>query len=512
MAILIVAAVINLTLLYQSEQADNSQSHSIIKTGDLKVQTESISGLAVSVANGNVEDKDNLDKEIENVNSALTMLKNGGSIKGQTIQKIPSSITSDYNKVVTSWNTYKEKALNVEKTSVFDKEATNAMNYVLQKNSELILTTNSLSKELSDLGRDYNRHKEIANELENSAKEIGQLTLLISIGEEENAQEKLKKEKIAFEVGLQKLLGISTKELDVESIGQEHEELIQIPRENSNELRKLDPLWEALQPKIGILEERALLSPNFNSAKNEMNVEKLVLFSDIDNLLNSWNAQMAKEGNQKQSIIQILLIIDIAIFFLVLYVIRQSLLPLRLITDALSEIKEGAYGEKIEYTEKQKQHIDRDSSFSVKHGQVHYGYKSHIKLDVDNHLIREVEVTTASLHDGEIDLVEEGDKIAYRDKGYFGKKLKAEDVDDKTMKRATRKRKLNGGEQKRNKAISRIRAPGERPFGVIKRVFNGYRASVKTLERVSIKEMLKCFAYNLYQLVTLERKKLAIAL
>ncbi|HEY4681246.1 MAG TPA: HAMP domain-containing sensor histidine kinase [Nitrosarchaeum sp.] len=350
MAILIVAAIINLTLLYQSEQTGNSQSQSIIRTGDLKVQTESISGLAVSVANGNDEDKDNLDKEIENTSSVLTMLKNGGVVKGQTIQKIPLSVASDYDKVLTSWNTYKEKVLNVEKTSVFDKEATNAMNYVLQKNSELVLTTNSLSKELSDLGRDYNRHKEIANELEKSAKEIGQLTLLISIGEEENAQEQLKKERIGFEVGLRKLLGISTKELDVKSIGQEHEELIQIPRENSNELRKLDPLWEALQPKIGILEERALLSPNFNSAKNEMNVEKLILFSEIDNLLNSWNAQMAKEGNQEQLIIQILLIIDIAIFFLVLYVIRQSLLPLRLITDALSEIKEGAYGEKIKYT------------------------------------------------------------------------------------------------------------------------------------------------------------------
>ena len=74
------------------------------------------------------------------------------------------------------------------------------------------------------------------------------------------------------------------------------------------------------------------------------------LFLMRDNLLNSWNTQMAKEGNQEQLIIQILLIIDIAIFFLVLYVIRQSLLPLRLITDALSEIKEGAYGEKIKYT------------------------------------------------------------------------------------------------------------------------------------------------------------------
>src|SRR3989338_8706916 len=142
-------------------------------------------------------------------------------------------------------------------------------------------------------------------------------------------------------------------------------------------------------------------------------------------------------------------------------------------------------GETIEYTEKQKQHIDKDASFSVKHGQVHYG---------------------------EIDLVKKGDKRAYRDKGYFGKKLNAKNVGDMTMKRGTRAGKLNGGEQKRNKMISRIRAPGERPFGVIKRVFNGGRTLVKRLERVRIKEVFKCFAFDLYQLVTLERKKLAVAI
>ncbi len=169
-------------------------------------------------------------------------------------------------------------------------------------------------------------------------------------------------------------------------------------------------------------------------------------------------------------------------------------------------------GRKIEYAERQQNHIDKDGSFSVKHGQVHFGYKSHIKLDVNNHLIRAVEVTTASLHDNRIDLVREGDNAAYRDKGYFGKKLMAENVVDKTMKRGTRAGKINGREQKRNKAISRIRAPGERPFSVIKRVFNGGRTLVKTLERVRIKEAFKCFAYNLYQLVTLERKKLARAL
>jgi len=176
------------------------------------------------------------------------------------------------------------------------------------------------------------------------------------------------------------------------------------------------------------------------------------------------------------------------------------------------EKKARKQGETVEYTEKQLQHIDKDGSFSVKHGQVHYGYKSHIKIDVDRHLIRDIEVTTASVHDGDVDLIEEGDQAAYRDKGYFGKHLRASGVADKTMKRSVRGRKLNGGEQKRNKAIVRVRAPGERPFSVIKRVFKGDRTQVKTLERVRVKEMFKCFAYDLYQLVTLDRKCLAVAM
>ena len=139
---------------------------------------------------------------------------------------------------------------------------------------------------------------------------------------------------------------------------------------------------------------------------------------------------------------------------------------------------------------------------------MHYGYKDHVKTDTDYHLIRKYEVSTASLHDAEVDLVERGDGAAYRDKGYLGRELKARGVEDKTMKRATRARKLNGGEQKRNRAISRIRSPGERPFSVVKRVFHNDRTNVKTLERVVVKEMFKFFAYNLYQLVTLERQKL----
>lgn len=349
-AILIVAAIFNLFLLYQDDKSDTSQSYSIIGAGDVKVKAESISGLATSVANGVLEDKEKLEKEMVEVQSTLATIRNGGEFKGQTLGAIPTSLITDYNNVLSSWESYKSKAMIVEETSVFDFEATNAMNYVLQKNQELVLVTDKLSKEIDTLDRDYNLHKQIAKDLAECAKIIGQQSLLISIGEGENAQETLEEKNLQFEIGLRKLLQISTSDLDVERVGMTHEELIPIPRENSEALRDLDPLWEAIKVKIEILQERALLSPEFNSAKNEMSDEKDILFDNIDELLNAWNTELTSQGSEEQIIVQVLLVVDIAVFFLVLFVIRQSLLPLDSISKALSRVKEGVYGEKIEYS------------------------------------------------------------------------------------------------------------------------------------------------------------------
>ena len=168
-------------------------------------------------------------------------------------------------------------------------------------------------------------------------------------------------------------------------------------------------------------------------------------------------------------------------------------------------------GKETEYSERQKAHMDQDGTFAKKGENVHFGYKTHVKTDVEFHLIRSIETTTASQHDCTVNLVRKNDGIAYRDRGYFGTDLPG-NVEDKTMQRAVRGRKLNGGQQRRNRAISRIRSPGERPFSVIKRTFHGDRTFVKTLPRVSIKEIFKAFAYNLYQMVTLERKRLANAI
>lgn len=168
-------------------------------------------------------------------------------------------------------------------------------------------------------------------------------------------------------------------------------------------------------------------------------------------------------------------------------------------------------GRTIDYTPKQLSHIDKEGTFAVKNHKTFFGYKLHVKTDVKNLLIRECEVTTASRHDSQINLVENFDGVAYRDKGYFGTVL-PEGVVDRTMQRATKCHELTELEKKRNFLISRIRSPSERPFSVIKNVFHSGVVYVTTTARVLTKKIFTCFAYNLYQLVTLHKKNIAIAL
>lgn len=348
-AILIGAAAANLILLYEVQQIGAAESYSILRAGDLKVKTETVASLATSIASGNDADRFNLKQETENFESLLNTLLVGGTIRGQSIVTIPNEVKRDYDNVVSSWQLYKISADQVQQTSVFDNNAVDSLNYVLEKNGELILLTDSLNDDLAKLDRNYNRHKEIALELQDLAQSIGQNALLISIGEGEDVQESLRKDRLLFELGMRTLLQIPTDDLDLESIGQRPEFIIELPRENSESLRKLDPLWESIQLRVVTLEERTLLSPEFEMARNNLQRERDMLLSSIDSMLDSWNEQLNEGRIQQQNIIQVLLIVDIIVFFAVLFVIRRSLNPLGMITTGLSRIKEGIYGERIDY-------------------------------------------------------------------------------------------------------------------------------------------------------------------
>lgn len=349
-AILIAAAGINLFLFYQDSNTQTTQSYSIINVANVKVLAEKISTSAILVANGDESSEKLLKKDIENVEEIFGIIKNGGTIDSQKLDKIPNAMLNDFEKLTESWDMYKETTEVLITKTVFDVDAKNAQEYVQEKNPELNLLALEMKDEFEGLGRDYNRHKQIAEDLVNCAQVISEQTHLLSNGNDQAIQNKLKNKNLEFEVGMRKLLQISTGGLDLQSINAKQEDLIPIPRENSNALRKIDPLWESMHSRITLLEDRGLFSSEFNNARLDMENQKNQFYLNMDELIKDWTDEISKQGSNEQNIIQIILVVDIAVFFLVLFVIRQSLSPLASITQALSRVKEGNYGEKIEYS------------------------------------------------------------------------------------------------------------------------------------------------------------------
>jgi transposase, IS5 family len=128
-----------------------------------------------------------------------------------------------------------------------------------------------------------------------------------------------------------------------------------------------------------------------------------------------------------------------------------------------------------------------------------FGYKLHVKTDLEHGLVRMLEVSTASVHDSRVDLSLPGE-VVYRDKGYFGVVSRGYDA---TMMRGVRGHPLGIWDQLRNNRIGSKRRPVERVFAVLKRGFGCERVLVTSLDRVRVKLLFMCFCFNLTQLGSL---------
>ena len=144
----------------------------------------------------------------------------------------------------------------------------------------------------------------------------------------------------------------------------------------------------------------------------------------------------------------------------------------------------------------------QDGSWAKKGSKSYFGYKLHSKLDTEHGLIRELETTTASVHDSQVDLSKKGE-VVYRDRGYQGAVAKGYSA---TMKRGARDHPLGIRDKLRNLRISKKRTPVERHYAVIKRVFNAGHVLVTTVPRVNVKMIFTAFGFNLYQLSTLRKQ------
>ena len=141
----------------------------------------------------------------------------------------------------------------------------------------------------------------------------------------------------------------------------------------------------------------------------------------------------------------------------------------------------------------------------VKKGnQWYFGMKAHIGVDSRTKLIHSVAATAANVHDSQLlpDLLHGGETRVWGDSAYAGQREvireHAPNARDFTHKKGCRNRPLSDDEKAKNRTKSKVRAKGEHPFLILKRIFGFNKVRYRGLHKNANRLFVACGLVNLF--------------
>jgi IS5 family transposase len=181
--------------------------------------------------------------------------------------------------------------------------------------------------------------------------------------------------------------------------------------------------------------------------------------------------------------------------------------------EANEEVKAGKTPKAWKQNPAKNRQKDKDARWTKKHGKSFYGYKNHVNADAKRKLIRQYEVTDASVHDSQQfdGLLNQANTSAdvYADSAYRSAeteaKLNLRGLRSRIHRRANRNHPLSKVQEDANRRKSRVRARIEHVFGAQQTAPGGRIVRTIGIARAKVKIGLQNLVYNIRRLVTLER-------
>lgn len=146
---------------------------------------------------------------------------------------------------------------------------------------------------------------------------------------------------------------------------------------------------------------------------------------------------------------------------------------------------------------------DPEATWTKKQGRHFFGYKAHLTMDLGSRIVRRAIFTPANVNDTTpADQLICGDEHrVYADKAYDSQarrqRLKVQGIRNGIMRRGHRCHVMSQATTRRNKMLSRIRAPIEPMFALLKNVYHLARARYRGLTRNAAALQLAVTAINL---------------
>ncbi len=147
---------------------------------------------------------------------------------------------------------------------------------------------------------------------------------------------------------------------------------------------------------------------------------------------------------------------------------------------------------------------DPEMHQTKKGNQWYFGMKAHLGIDSKSKLVHSAVATAANVHDSRIlpDLLHGAETRVWGDSAYAGQReairRAAPKAKDFTHEKATRAHPLTEEQKARNATKSKVRAKGEHPFLVIKRIFGFMKARYRGLMKNANRLFVACALANLF--------------
>ena len=147
---------------------------------------------------------------------------------------------------------------------------------------------------------------------------------------------------------------------------------------------------------------------------------------------------------------------------------------------------------------------DTDARWTKKGKAVYYGYKNHVKADLESKLIVNYTVTSANVHDSQElqKLVNEKDKKIYADTAYSGETIAEQipkDIEIQILEKAYRNKPLTEEQKQRNKEKTKLRCRIEHIFGYMTNKFKGLTLRCIGMKRAEFNIGLTNLLYNMFR-------------
>lgn len=147
---------------------------------------------------------------------------------------------------------------------------------------------------------------------------------------------------------------------------------------------------------------------------------------------------------------------------------------------------------------------DPEMKQTKKGNQWYFGMKAHIGVDSKTKLIHSVVATPANVHDSQVlgHLLHGAETRVWGDSAYVGQteviRGVAPKARDFTQAKASRNQALSDVERARNRNKSKVRAKGEHPFLVIKRLFGFVKVCYRGIAKNANRLFVACALANLF--------------